>query len=909
MPRAWTLAAFLVATLMMAPLLPVEAASLTPETRQLEQALVGASAVHHDGTVYVFGGRLETGAYSDEVLALGADGSAPRVVARIPAAEGAVSGPPGRYSGAAVAAGGRIYYFGGASLVEVDLNGDGQQEKVPRAARDIVEFDPATQSIRTLQDKLPTGAWGMTAVESAGYVYLFGGFTFDPTDLASTKRHDRVVRFQPGAPEGSAQRVKLLQTTLPYAVQDAASAKVGPRVYIMGGLSDHDDNANPCPTYTYYNTQTGREETNQVTVCLTKRMISFDATPNSEFAIGVAGELPYRVQFASAGVVGGKAYLPGGLLTDGTATSSIVEVSADSAGSPTARVITPTLPRGTFGQGVASDGATLLLVGGRTGGDRDLSREISRLDPRATAPWAPRAANATDIPNGVRLTWEPPAYNGDGAITGYRVYRQAVGGEEERLAEVTTLSYDDTTLRPGTQYTWRVTAVNAAGESTTGARVVRSSGIVVPGPVGDLQGFPGNGFVLLRWRAPEETGGSNLTGYRILRNDALLTTLPPGAEEYRDEAATNGETYQYAVRAYNAKGDGALAPSVRVTPAPVPAAPPNVNAEVVAQGAGSAVRLTWFAPAESVERYVVLRATLPGRPGEPIGEATGTEFVDPEVARGRTYYYTVSAVNDVGRSPPSPESAVSLVRKPGAPGDVAALGMEGEVRVSWTAPIDTGDAPASSLRYYVSRGGGGASRTIIIKTDIEGTVYVDRAVTPGQTYTYTVTTLNPMPSDPSAAATATPRAIQNRAPTAVLAVLPPFAQAGEPVELDASQSTDIDGAIKDYLFDFGDGTDPVRTTQPTLSHQYASNGTFLATVIVTDNRNEPSQPVSAQVTIGEVLGETPDSGFPGMGGGNGGGPVAPPGSDTPEMPGPGAFALLAAAALLALARRRRHRGE
>jgi fibronectin type 3 domain-containing protein len=908
MSPPWALVATLLAALtVLGALAPAaESASIAPEPAKLAEALVGASGAHFGDKTYLFGGRLKDGSYSDKVSMYDPAAGSLTVVASLPTP--VLGGGAGRYSGAAAAVGAKIYYFGGATLVSVDLNNDGNPENVPKASRDIVEFDPATRNVRTISDKLPTGAWGMSAVESSGYVYLFGGFTFDPTDLAATTRHDRVLRFAAGASEGSSQRVRELATSLPYAVQDAAAAKVGNRILVMGGLSDHHETHNPCPTYSYYDSQSGEQQTNQVSVCLTKRIVSFDPTTNSEITIGIAGELPYRAQFITAAVVQNKAYVPGGLFTDSTAGSSIVEISLSERNEAITRVITPVLPQGAFGQAVVSDGSNLLVFGGRTGSETQLTDEIVRLDPRVTPPWAPRSATASDATGAVRLSWEAPSYNGDGGITGYRIYRSAVDSEEERLAEVTSLTYEDASIRPGVEYVWRITAVNAAGESSTSARVTRSSGLAVPGIVTAFQGFPANDQVVLRWLPPDETGGSNLTGYRILRNGVLLASAPPDGTEHIDTTALNGETYAYQVRAFNVKGDGASSEIVRVTPAPVPPTPAGLASEVVPvtedQGA---VRLTWFAPGEAVDNYIVYRSALPGRAGTLLGTVASTTFTDEAVERGRTYYYAVAAENTAGRSPPSTETRISLVRTPGAPTEVAALGMEGEIRVSWAAPADTGDAPPDTLRYVVNRGTGDAAPRPY-KTDLETPVFTDRLVTPGQSYTYTVTTLNPMASTQSVGATATARALVNRAPAAILAILPPLTNAGDPVELDASQSGDVDGTIKSYLFDFGDGTDPVSTTQPTVTHQYAFNGTYAAKVIVTDNRNEVSAPAIAQVIVGEVITDKVEGTLPGsLGGGSTTGAVAEPGSGNPAIPGPGLMLVLLGVAAVALARRHRAR--
>ena len=56
------------------------------------------------------------------------------------------------------------------------------------------------------------------------------------------------------------------------------------------------------------------------------------------------------------------------------------------------------------------------------------------------------------------------------------------------------------------------------------------------------------------------------------------------------------------------------------------------------------------------------------------------------------------------------------------------------------------------------------------------------------------------------------------------------------VSFDASGSTDPDGSIASYAWDFGDGQ-TATTTTPTTSHSYAKDGKFPATVTLTDSDN------------------------------------------------------------------------
>ncbi len=74
----------------------------------------------------------------------------------------------------------------------------------------------------------------------------------------------------------------------------------------------------------------------------------------------------------------------------------------------------------------------------------------------------------------------------------------------------------------------------------------------------------------------------------------------------------------------------------------------------------------------------------------------------------------------------------------------------------------------------------------------------------------------------------------NQGPTAALTVTPGFA--GQPTGFNATGSTDSDGDIVRYDWDFGDGT-TLPDGGPIPNHIYANPGTFNARVTVTDDEN------------------------------------------------------------------------
>lgn len=857
------------------------------------RGLVGASAVYARGASYVLGGRLASGEYSADILKLDHATGRTSVVAQLPTILGA-SGA-GRQSGTAAALGDKIYYFGGAAIVEADVDGDGRAEQVPRAIPDIVEFDPATERATRFSASLPAGAWGMSSVSTfdgsgTPVVYLFGGFSFDITRPDEIQRRDWVLRFVPAPPAG--QSAVTEHSTLPYAVQDAATAVIGNRAYIFGGLSDNDNETNPCPVSRVYNSETDSYEERPLSVCTTDRIIAIDVSVGVPRAY--SGTLPYRAQFVHAAVYRGKAYMPGARLSDGTASSTILEFSPTA--SPPVRELAPTLPEGVFGAPVTIDGEGYLYVfGGRLGGLAELTDSIVRITPRATPPTAPRALTTTPITGGVRLAWEPPAYDGDSPVTAYRVYRSTTGVNETRIGETNTLAYEDTAARPGTSYVYRVTAVNSAGESALGASTARATDATTPGAVQGFSAYGGNGEVLLRWSAPLETGGANLTGYRIYRDGNLLRTVPPTTTEHRDTDVENGARYSYVVRAVNVKGDGAPSPTLAATPAPVPDAPLNIRASTEPE----AVRLEWAAATTDVTKYIVYRGESPGDLVA-ISEPTETLFLDASIVRGKTYFYAVAAVNPVGASPPSDLARVALVSKPGAPQSVFAAPLEGAIRLTWQPPENTGEAPVESLRYYVSRKDPGADRFRILDTDgdLAATSYVDSRVLPGVEYVYTVTALNPLVSDPSAEVRGAAKQVLNRAPLAFLEAEPLEGEVDVPVRFDASKSTDPDGSISAYEFDFGDGSEVVNSTSPQVSHAFGRDGFFSVRLRVWDNRGDASEPATLTIKVG-TPGEVPDSG-----GDNRPPPPPPPPGDTPKIPGPGLGLVLLVALAVAVGRRR-----
>jgi PKD repeat protein len=74
----------------------------------------------------------------------------------------------------------------------------------------------------------------------------------------------------------------------------------------------------------------------------------------------------------------------------------------------------------------------------------------------------------------------------------------------------------------------------------------------------------------------------------------------------------------------------------------------------------------------------------------------------------------------------------------------------------------------------------------------------------------------------------------NRPPTSAVSATPTAGRAPLSVLFDGSASSDPDGTLVSYRWDFGDGSAPLTASGPTISHTYTRTGTFRATLTVRD---------------------------------------------------------------------------
>jgi len=283
------------------------------------------------------------------------------------------------------------------------------------------------------------------------------------------------------------------------------------------------------------------------------------------------------------------------------------------------------------------------------------SVSIVRLAPITPPPPAPTGVSATDgtFSDKVVISWSDSATADD-----YRLYRNTIDsptGAAELIKDLTTNSYDDTSVVPGEFYYYWVKACNSGGCSDY-SKLDTGFALEVPEPPTDLTATDGafTDRVQISW-----TSSDGAAYYQVYRNtsnspgDATMLEGKPTSSFFEDNSVVQGEEYFYWVQGCNLAGcsdfsssDSGYAANKILTPS----VPTNVDASDGMYM--DRVRISW----ESVERaayYEVYRTDSDSPPGSgalPLIDKTLTVLDDFSAAPNTDYYYWVRACNSAGCS-------------------------------------------------------------------------------------------------------------------------------------------------------------------------------------------------------------------------------------------------------------------
>jgi hypothetical protein len=186
---------------------------------------------------------------------------------------------------------------------------------------------------------------------------------------------------------------------------------------------------------------------------------------------------------------------------------------------------------------------------------------------------APTSVAAAAGDTTITVTWGTvaPADNGGAPILGYMITEHDEGWAVDH--PFTTGSITLTGLPNGTAHRFNVRAYNevGTGPASAASNSATPAPATVPGAPTGVGGTAGDARAILTWTPPASTGGSPITGYRIVPRIAGVAQTPidtlsatPG---FTVTGLTNGTAYTFIVRALNSVGASAdSAASSAITP-------------------------------------------------------------------------------------------------------------------------------------------------------------------------------------------------------------------------------------------------------------------------------------------------------------------------------------------------------
>jgi hypothetical protein len=214
----------------------------------------------------------------------------------------------------------------------------------------------------------------------------------------------------------------------------------------------------------------------------------------------------------------------------------------------------------------------------------------------------------------------------------------------------------------------------------------------------------GNKSATISWAAPENNGGSAITGYTVTAlpqvGGVTRTCTTTSDTSCTVTGLTNGTAYSFTARATNAVGNSAAsAASQSITPSTREAAVPGKPTALTVDSAlNGSFQLRWSAPSNnggsSITGYTV-SATATDHITRSCTSSYGTNFCSiSNVVNGVKYALTVVATNSVGSSTGTVLANKVTSAAPDAPSGVTAsqANSNSAVKVSWTKPSTNGSA-------------------------------------------------------------------------------------------------------------------------------------------------------------------------------------------------------------------------
>lgn len=282
----------------------------------------------------------------------------------------------------------------------------------------------------------------------------------------------------------------------------------------------------------------------------------------------------------------------------------------------------------------------------------------------ATVPQAPTISKVLMTAGVANVYWTVPAQDGGTPVSSYRVTASPGGAFCHVPRSMTSCRIGG--LQSGTQYTFTMTASNAAGTSLASVASAAVQGAALPGAPFITSKSVARSLITIRWRAPLGAAGAGIVGYDVYvglspSHAASRPLVPvPSNRLFYTFRGVPGRTYFVIVRAVNGSGIGPFSNQVADVAGRTysrglraPSAPLVTSTSV----SGPYVTIRWSPPAsnggERLSGYDLYIGTSPnGAASRPVVAVPFTQFAYSfRATPGRASYVIVRAINTVGIGP------------------------------------------------------------------------------------------------------------------------------------------------------------------------------------------------------------------------------------------------------------------
>jgi titin len=272
-----------------------------------------------------------------------------------------------------------------------------------------------------------------------------------------------------------------------------------------------------------------------------------------------------------------------------------------------------------------------------------------------TIPDAPTINSVSIGDRSASITFSPPIYDGDSAITGYKL---SVNGGVYNSVGLISSPYDISGLTNGSAYTFALKATNIMGDSSAS----NISDSVVPHTVPDsphVTVVDGDQSVSIIYTQGASTGGSDILSYTYVFGDDEPVTLSTSGTITK--SVTIGQTYSFSIYATNDAGNSSnavatiLGKSVPDAPTITSVTPGNQILTIAfTNGSANSSSITGYKYKLDSGSYQTT-------------SLVGSDIVITGLTENTSYSVVIVALNAIGQSPDSNTESATPYTNPQAP--------------------------------------------------------------------------------------------------------------------------------------------------------------------------------------------------------------------------------------------------